>query len=57
MCRKILNNNKQAQQKQIKSEGAEKTHFCIPYFWCIKVIVDTFGYLKANKTTLTIISN
>ena len=47
----------QARQKQIKSERAEKIHFCLPYVRYIRFIVNTYGYLKTNKKTSTINSN
>ena len=46
--------NKQTRRKQIKSKGAEKIHFCLPYVGYIKFYVNTFGYLKTNKKTFTI---
>ena len=51
--------NKQTRWKQIKSKGAEKIHFCLPYVGYIKFIVNTFtfGYLTTNKKTFTITSN
>ena len=47
----------QTRRTQIKNDGAEKINFCLPYVWCIKFIVNTFGYLKTDKKIFMIISN
>ena len=43
----------QAPRKQVKNEGAEKIHYCLPHVQCIRFFVNTFAYLKTNIKTFT----
>ena len=44
-----MKNHKQVRWKQIKSEGAEKIHWCLPYVRRVKFFVDIFGYLLPER--------